>query len=201
MARQSYPRATTTARPDAEFDGVLPSSLISNMTDEIIDITRYLKREAKTDIPRGAMALWGAEGERARFALPLWRIIFLAEAERGVILHRSVGGGPPTPFVALDLARDPARTDLSGVDVPKFSEEESHSLLDREADGVIVHLGSRSGRVWSLLVDGGGTRTAPLPARTREDILFLAGECAGLLFLRDLSDDPDFSNAGEPPDD
>ena len=51
------------------------------MADEIIDLTRYLKREPESDLPRGAMALWGADGERSRFALPLWRIIYLAQAE------------------------------------------------------------------------------------------------------------------------
>jgi hypothetical protein len=171
------------------------------MSDEIIDITRYLRRDGDADLPRGAMALWGAEGERARFALPLWRIIFLSEAERGIILHRPVGGGPPSPFVALDLAHEPARTDLAGADIPTFSEDGSHALLDRGPDGVIVHLGSRGGRVWSLLVDGGGTRVAPLSARTREDILFLAGECAGLLFLRDLADVVAPVGVGDPEDD
>jgi hypothetical protein len=35
-----------------------------------------------------------------------------------------------------------------------------------------------------------------LEARRREDVLFLAGECAGLLFLRDFAD-----LAGDPEED
>jgi hypothetical protein len=50
-------------------------------------------------------------------------------------------------------------------------------------------LGSREGRVWHLVVDGGDQRHGGLSARSREDILFLAGECAGLLFLRDFADE------------
>jgi hypothetical protein len=38
------------------------------------------------------------------------------------------------------------------------------------------------------LADGGDEREGPLDARRREDVLFLAGECAGLLFLRDFAD-------------
>ncbi len=52
---------------------------------------------------------------------------------------------------------------------------------------MIIHLGARDQRSWFLLADGGGTRMDPLEPRKREDILFLAGECAGLLFLRDFA--------------
>ena len=159
------------------------------MTDDIIDLTHYLRREDGDDVPRGAMALWGAEGERSRFALPLWRIIYLARAERGVIVWRPVEGGPePRPFVALDLAHEPARTEI-GAPLPRFAEDEEPGLLDRGPDGLVVFLGVKAGRAWSLVVDGGERRDGPLSARTREDILFLAGECAGLLFLRDLAGD------------
>lgn len=158
------------------------------MTDDIIDLTAYLKREEAADVPRGAMALWGAEGERSRFALPLWRIIFLARAERGVIVWRPTQDvdAPPVPFVALDLAVEPARVEIT-TPLPPFGEEDEPGLLDLETDGLVVFLGVREGRAWSLMVDGGEPRGEPLTSRTREDILFLAGECAGLLFLRDLA--------------
>jgi hypothetical protein len=160
------------------------------MTDEIIDITGYFKREPASDLPRGAMALWGADGERARFALPLWRVIHLAQAERGMILWSGVDDHRrQTPFVALDLGADPARTDVADDVIPRFGVDESPSLLDRDADGLVVYLGSQAGRRWTLFVDGGTERRGPLVASVREDILFLAGECAGLLFLRELAED------------
>lgn len=159
------------------------------MTDDIIDLTPYLKRDEEDDVPRGAMALWGAEGERSRFALPLWRIIYLAQAERGVIVWREVGGdGTAVPFVALDLAKEPARVDVAAP-LPPFAEDEEPGLLDRRGEGLVVFLGIKAGRAWSLVVDGCAERETPLASRTREDILFLAGECAGLLFLRDLAGD------------
>lgn len=162
------------------------------MANEIIDITRYFKREPAADMPRGSMALWGADGERSRFALPLWRIIFLAEADRGMVVWSDAGSHrSQTPFVVLDLGADPARTDVDPEKVPRFGVDEGPSLVDLESDGVVIYLGSRRGRIWTLIADGGEGRESPLPASAREDVLFLAGECAGLLFLRDLAADAD----------
>ena len=157
------------------------------MSDEIIDLTRYLRRDSEEELPRGALSLWGAEGERSRFALPLWRIVYLAGAERGLITFRPLdGSSPPVPFVALDLAREPARTSVP-LDLPSFADERESALVDRCSAGVFVFLGTSAGRDWKLVVDG-GQRSVPLDARAREDILFLAGECAGLLFQRRLGE-------------
>ena len=160
------------------------------MADEIIDITRYLKREPASDLPRGTMSLWGADGERSRFALPLWRLIYLAQAERAVISWADVARQEDLhPFVVLDIGADPARTEVDSRVVPTFQADEGPSLVDLDEEGLVVYLGSRAGRVWTLLVDGGDERSEALTRSAREDILFLAGECAGLLFLRDLADD------------
>lgn len=174
------------------------------MANEIIDITRYLKRESGSDVPRGSMALWGADGERSRFALPLWRIVYLAQAERGMILWSESGGHRmQTPFVVLDLGSDPARVGVDPDIIPRFGLDEGPSLVDLESEGLVVYLGSRSGRIWTLLVDGGTARDSALSTPAREDILFLAGECAGLLFLRDLAAeaDPPSDTPADGPDD
>jgi len=161
------------------------------MSDGIIDLTQYLPRDpGEPDPQRGAFALWGAEGERSRFALPLWRTIYLAQGERGVIAWRVLEDtGPPTPFVILDLGSDPARLEMRGDTLPFAEDGEPPTLHDRGADGLSVFLGVRDDRMWHLIVDGGGQRTGLLRPKTREDILFLAGECAGLLFLRDFADE------------
>jgi len=158
------------------------------MADEIIDISGYLGRKPVRDLPLGSMALWGARGERSRFALPLWRIIHLARAERGMIVSCELGHHHvPEPFVVLDLGADPARTEIGSKTMPRYGADEAPSLLDRKRDGLAIFLGAGSGRIWALLVDGGDERVEPLSVTLREDILFLAGECAGLLFLRELS--------------
>ncbi len=159
------------------------------MSDEIIDLTRYLRTEPASPEPRGVMSLWGADGERSRFALPLWRIVYLAHAERGLIVSRREDPPrPPVPFVALDLASEPARVGVP-EGLPSFRGEEEPQLLDLGAGGLVIHLGRHKGTAWSLVVDGGDVRTEPVGPSEREDILFLAGECAGLLFARDLADE------------
>ena len=40
------------------------------------------------------------------------------------------------------------------------------------------------------MVIAGDGRGEGMEASTRDDLLFLAGECAGLLFHRDLADEP-----------
>jgi hypothetical protein len=164
------------------------------MADQIIDITRYLDRDAEDEILPGAIALWGAEGERSRFALPLWRVVHLAGAQRGVILwRRTTGDRTPHPFVVIDVARDPARIHLDGPWLARCEIQESATLHDLGADGILVYLGVRGDRIWCLFAERGDRREGPLDPKRREDILFMAGECAGLLFLRDFADAVDDS--------
>jgi len=157
------------------------------MSDGIIDLGEYLRRREGEDEPASTFTLWGADGERSRFALPLWRSIYLASGERGAIVWQIDPAGDLRAFVVLDLAHDPARTDfpaevvegLPGGDAPAVSETGRGSLA--------VHLGERNGKRWFLVVLGNAERMTGLSARDREDVLFLAGECAGLLFLRDFA--------------
>jgi hypothetical protein len=160
------------------------------MTDDIIDLGRLIDRVPGGKPSRGAMSLWGASGERSRFALPLWRVVHLAGADRAVLFWQRASDRSSTrPFIVLDMARDPARVDLSAV-ATELGEGESPELFDYGLAGVLVRLGVKDGRVWGLLADGRSEK-APLSARVREDIFFLSGECAGLLFLRSLAEDPE----------
>jgi len=157
------------------------------MADEIIDITRYLNRDAGSEPPEETMALWGAEGERSRFALPLWRILHLSRGERALLIWMPEDRPDlPSPFVVLDVASDPARRHVDPSIIPPFDSESDSLLVDLQADGLVVSLGSRRGKRWILQVDCAADRVTPLSQSAREDVLFLAGECAGLLFLRDL---------------
>ena len=161
------------------------------MGDGIIDIRKYL--DADEDDP-SAFSLWGGEGERSRFALPLWRIIYLAGGDRGGIVSGPDGrgrqGGIPgglDPLVVLDLRSEPARTDFSDLAPAASVIEESPRLVDLDGGGLLVALGESVGRSWFVAVDGVSERNQPLARSEKEDILFLSGECAGLLFLRDLA--------------
>ena len=157
------------------------------MADGIIDIRQYL--DPDEDDARGAFSLWGADGERSRFALPLWRVIYLAEGRRGAIASVPAGSGRVLdPLVVLDLLTDPARLDLSTFPLALLDGDRSPTLTDLGEDGLAILLGENVGRRWYLVVDGRSSGTKPLESATKEDMLFLAGECAGLLFFRDLAE-------------
>jgi len=116
----------------------------------------------------------------------------MAEAERGVIAWRNTTGDRgPHAFVVVDLASDPARLGLTDFPLNRCEQTERPTLHDLAPEGLLVYLGNRDGRTWCLFTDGGAATRAPLSPKKREDILFLAGECAGLLFLRDFADEVD----------
>jgi len=173
-----------------DWDGAIRE--VVGVSDGIIDLTEYLRKREDDAEPGATFALWGADGERSRFALPLWRTIYLAGGERGGIVRTETEtGGPLEPFVILDLAQDPPRTDFDPALTRDLVGDEAPLVHDAGSAGLAIFLGFGAGRFWYLIVEG-REGEGQLDERSREDILFMAGECAGLLFLRDLAD-------GEPP--
>ncbi len=158
------------------------------MSDDIIDLGEYLRKRDGEDEPASTFALWGAEGERSRFALPLWRCIYIAGGERGGVVWQVDPATEPRPFIVLDLAKDPARTDFAAGAVAGFEREESPALHEARQDWLTIFLGTHNAKRWFLVIQGRAGCMERLKARDREDMLFLAGECAGLLFLRDFAD-------------
>ncbi len=155
------------------------------MDDKVIDIQQYLKTSSRG--PGSAFAVWGGEGEKARFALPVWRAVFLLGGERGGIVSLSQeGGGKPEAFFVLDLGEDPARTEFPSLPVSLLGSQEAPATAPLPGGGAGIFLGEEEGRAWYLTVLGGEDRTSP-SGRKWEDLLFLAGECAGLLFFRGLA--------------
>lgn len=159
------------------------------MSDGIIDLGEYLRRREGGREPASTFALWGAQGERSRFALPLWRAIYLASGERGGIVWDTSHEGTLRPFVVLDLGSDPARTEFEWDGAPGMDSGKVPELIATVGGGLAVYLGEEDGRRWFLVVTGARYGVDELVGRDRDDILFLAGECAGLLFLRDFADD------------
>ncbi|MGD2067092.1 MAG: hypothetical protein PVI57_00300 [Gemmatimonadota bacterium] len=155
--------------------------------DAIIDLGEYLRRKEEAAPGRTMFAIWGGEGERTRFALPLWRAACLAGGARASLAFESPGdaGDELRPFVVLDLGAEPARTVIASARVASLRGEVAPPALGRSDGGLAVYLGGRDGRRWYLVVDdldgsaGGGDEGV-------EDLYFLAGECAGLLFHREL---------------
>lgn len=163
----------------------------SGVSDGIINLGDYIRRRDGADEPASTFSLWGADGERSRFALPLWRAIYLAQGERGGILWRSEAEEKVRPFVVLDLASEPARTEFAWPADPDLDPERVPCLTRLPGLGLVIYLGEEKSRQWFLVVADGKVETEDLTGHDREDVLFLAGECAGLLFLRDFADEVD----------
>jgi hypothetical protein len=167
--------------------------------DDIINLGEYLRRrEVAEKPPRTAFAVWGGEGERTRFALPLWRVVYLAGGARGGLVWVPSGDERPArlrPFVVLDLSEDPARTRFAPGLIHGIDRNEAPILRELGDEGLAIHLGEQDGRRWYLVVAETAERTSAVEGRVRDDLLFLAGECAGLLFFRGFANE-----ATDPPE-
>ena len=166
------------------------------MDDDVIDLTKYLDRsKAVSDIglgpdvggSRGNFSVWGGDGDRSRFALPVWRSIYLVGGGRGGLVWEDLDQMPGmlTPFFVLDLGAEPARVDFGYDLVAGLETSEAPTVMERST-GIGIFLGTREGRQWYLVLDDRGPTGEALQGGVREDLLFLAGECAGLLFYREL---------------
>lgn len=176
----------------AGFDAAAGAVQDRGMDDRIIDLGEYIrKREEREEASsRRAFAVWGGEGERSRFALPLWRAAYLAGGSRAALVWGRPGSTESRlrPFMVLDLAVEPARTDIPGELVEGIRDAPEPPVVGgREGREVVVFLGERANRRWYLVVTDLEEDARPLDGQGREDVLFLAGECAGLLFHRQFA--------------
>lgn len=151
------------------------------MDDRIIDLSEHL--DDGSDEP--TFAMWGGEGERSRFALPVWRALHLLRAERGGIVRTDSGGAAHEPLFLLDLGREPARRDFDSAPTEALRGREAPAVQIRAGVAAVLLATDAEGR-WFLLAAGEEVgELEPTPA-DRDDLLFVAGECAGLLVHRGL---------------
>lgn len=157
------------------------------MDDRIIDLTSYAGGGERGG---GSFALWGAEGERSRFALPVWRSIFILGGDRGALVWTQGGDeeGSARPFFVLDLGREPARTTFDDLPTGELADRDAPAFAVVAGVGLVL-LGREEGRTWWLVVTGPEVESSAADEGAREDLLFLAGECAGLLTRRGLADE------------
>lgn len=167
-----------------------PGLALATVKDHVIDLREYLK--GKKPDRRGTFSIWGGEGERSRFALPMWRAIYLARGDWGALLWGRDEHVPRklTPFFVLDLKSEPARTAVDVALAEGLWSGEAPQLVEHASGPLTVLLGKQEGRRWFLAI-AGDDRDPVVAPNVRDDLLFLAGECAGLLFHRDLAGDAD----------
>lgn len=180
------------AKPIDDEPGVpAPSDMESDEAGDIIDLDAYRRRRPENR--RTAFAVWGGEGERSRLALPLWRAIYLVGGERGALVWVDEDQDPQrglNPFFVLDLAEEDPRTSFSPDLLGEVRGATSGAPLLAETvpGGVAVFLGVDRGRRWFLVVDDGGMPREAMEATSRNDLLFIAGECSGLILHRRLDE-------------
>lgn len=156
---------------------------------QVIDIRQYLAENESAPFPR-VFSVWGGEEGRSWFALPVWRAITLLGGDWGGIVSLpglEVASAPSSLF-ALDLKEEPARVESPLHPLPVLFDEEAPAVAvgPESGGGLAVLLGGGAERRWFLRVLGGRSETLP-EGKARETLLFLAGECSGLLFLRELA--------------
>jgi hypothetical protein len=111
--------------------------------EKIIDFQRYLG--GVTDArDAGTFSVWGGKGARARFALPVWRSVFLLDAERGGIVQLPVGADEPRPFFFLDLVQEPARVECAATTLRALRDEDVPALIFHSSGDLAVLLLARN---------------------------------------------------------
>lgn len=161
------------------------------MTDDrVIDIRKYLTEAPEVRSP-GTFSVLGGGGERSRFAMPVWRSIYLVGGDWGgiVALPKDGEGRQAGPFFVLDLKQDPARNEVPTHSLTGLLGKSVPSMTTTKDGGLAISLGEDEKHSWFLLVLGGHT-AEPQERSDREALLFLAGECSGLLFYKKLASLP-----------
>lgn len=99
-----------------------------------------------------------------------------------------VGGASEAlePFVVLDLGEEPARTGFAVELVDPVRMVRVPPAMEIGDEGGAIFLGERDERRWYLVLCDPVEEPEEEPVNIREDLHFLAGECAGLLFHRGL---------------
>ena len=158
------------------------------MTDDrVIDIREYFAESPSARSP-GAFSVFGGGAERSRFAMPVWRSIYLVGGDWGGIVTLAKGGEDEKgkPFFALDLRQEPARTEIPTRSLKLLESRSVPAMANTKEGGLAISLGENEDLRWFLQVLG-GRPGEPQDRRDREALLFLAGECSGLLIYRKLA--------------
>lgn len=152
--------------------------------DRIVNISEYIRaRKEELEGSERAPALSGIEGERRHLVLPLWRVAYVAHAGWVGLLRRDAAGAVEAVAV-VDMRHDPARPHPDqGLPTVPF-DDDPPCLRALPGGGLLLALGEgpRDSR-WSIVLAERGDDAAPLEREAREDLVYLAGECAALVAL------------------
>lgn len=146
--------------------------------DDVIDLERYRTEQARQSDETG-LSLLGAEGDHRHFALPLWRMATVVGATWAGLV-KAPGGREPTAVTVVDLGSYEPRP-LPPGGMPGDPHLNPPALVEEPGGALIISVARPEGDGWYVVLDG--RDAGAVIGREREDLLFLAGECAGLLAL------------------
>lgn len=182
-------RSSDRGRPAAPAVGG-PESLTAVVGDgsflsmsDVIDLSDYIDGPDSTGT---TFAIEGGDDDRSRLALPVWRALYLLDGDRGGVVWTPAEEGRLRTLFVLDLATEPARTHFDASVVDPVVEREPPAVEIQEGRAVILLARDDEDRTWFLVVDGPKVGGGEHELRNREDLLFVAGECAGLVVYRKL---------------
>lgn len=150
---------------------------------DVIDLSDYIDRPDATE---ATFAIEGGDDDRSRLALPVWRALYLLDGDRGGIAWIPAAEDRLRTLFVLDLATEPARTHFDASVVDPVVDREPPAVEIGEGRAVILLARDDDERAWFLVVDGPEVGRKEHQPRDREDLLFVAGECAGLVVYRKL---------------
>lgn len=145
------------------------------------------------------LALYSADRSRSALLRHLWRSLSLVGGERAAALWiDEYGPGLVHTYALLDLGSDTPRRSFP-VDILRMTwnagvpgildladiDRGTVPAHDSARSACVVSLGSDGMRAWFLVVDATSPRPA-LRAEAVERLMFLAGQCSGILLHRDL---------------
>lgn len=150
--------------------------------DRVIDLGAYIRARDREDAPM-PLALAGTEGERRRYVLPLWRMSYLADSRWAGLVDIGPDGEAERASIVLDQGQDPARWAPEGgiPPVPAGLPAPGIEVVGRQGLALPLSIEAVRGSWWVLLCER--TKDGLPDAEMRDDLIFLAGECAGLVSL------------------
>ncbi len=148
---------------------------------------------------RRSLALYGADPERSRVASRLAEALAVVEGDRAsAVWVDEYGPGLVHVHCLIDAGADEPRGDFPIEPLRDAWDRGVPGLLDRPGSELsggtqggarslrAVALGSDGSRAWFVIVDSAGRRI-PLDAIRRTRLMFVAGECAGVLLHQDVA--------------
>ncbi len=154
---------------------------VRHVDDQVIDLRAYSERRRREE-EETYFTIEGGDGERSRFALPLWRAAQAIGADWVGIIRVGASDSAKIDFLfILDLAADPARKSVarSGMEKLWLSDVPGISV---SGETVTIKLGEEQGEQWFLLLQRPAGMDQDIDTEQRQTLLFMAGESAGLLF-------------------